>query len=60
MFVELDCGDDGAPLVTHFQSPCQMFEFSLLSKVPKSADELFSATEQLISGLKGGLRMQCL
>jgi hypothetical protein len=69
-FAELDCGDEGVPLVV------QMFEFSLLSKAPKgqlassahpqcsssneSAAELFSATKQLISVLKHGLTLQCL
>jgi hypothetical protein len=46
--------------VEHLQRPVQIFEFSLLSKAPKSAAELFSATEQLICVLKHGLTLQCL
>jgi hypothetical protein len=63
-FADLDCGDDGAPLVAHLKRPAQILEFLLLSKAAKSAAKsaatLFSATEQLISFLKHLLTMQCL
>jgi hypothetical protein len=51
----LDRGDDGAPLVARLRRPVLIFELSLLSKAPKSAAELFSATEQLLSVLKHGM-----
>jgi hypothetical protein len=51
-FAELDCRDDGAPLVAHLQRPVQIFQFLMLSKAWKRAAKLFSATELLISILK--------
>jgi hypothetical protein len=36
-FADLDCGDDGAPLVAHLKRPAQILEFLLLSKAAKSA-----------------------
>jgi hypothetical protein len=46
-FVELDCGDDGAPVVDHLHSPVQILEVLWLDKAPKGAAKLFSAMEEL-------------
>jgi hypothetical protein len=58
--VELDCGDDGAPMVDHLRRPVQSFEVLRLDKAAKGSTKLFSATEQLIYFLKHGLTLQWL
>jgi hypothetical protein len=59
-FVELDCGDDGAPMVDHLQRPVHILEVLWLDKEPKGAFKLFSATEQLVHVRTHGLKLQCI
>jgi hypothetical protein len=59
-FVELDCGDDGAPVVDHLRCPVKFFVILWLDKAPKGASKQFSATEQLVCVWTHGLKLQCI